>query len=56
MGWEPLWAWVCSGLGPQDAIKELIKCVLASYSQSFGKKNGGHGVDNQAPRVWKSEP
>ena len=29
MGWNPLWAWIYSDLDPQDAIKELIKCVLA---------------------------
>ncbi len=29
-GAEPLWAWVCSVLDPQDSIKELIKCVLDS--------------------------
>jgi hypothetical protein len=24
MGWNPFWAWVCSVLDPQDAIKELM--------------------------------
>ncbi len=24
---EPLWAWVCSALDPQDAINELLNCV-----------------------------
>ena len=28
LGWNPLWAWVCSVLDPQDAIKELLNCVL----------------------------
>ncbi len=28
MGWNPLWAWVCSILDPQDSIKELLNCVL----------------------------
>jgi len=28
MGWNPFWAWVCSVLDPQDAIKELFNCVL----------------------------
>jgi hypothetical protein len=25
---EPLWAWVCSVSDPQDAINELLNCVL----------------------------
>ncbi len=25
---EPLWDWDCSALDPQDAIKELMNCVL----------------------------
>ncbi len=29
LGWNPLQAWVCSVLDPQDAIKELMNCVLA---------------------------
>ncbi len=37
IGSEPLWAWVCSVLGPQDAIKELMNCVL----RPIGYKNGG---------------
>ncbi len=28
MSWNPLWAWVCCVLDPQDAIKELLNCVL----------------------------
>ena len=36
MGSNPLWAWVCSVLDPQDSIKELMNCVL----RSFGRKNG----------------
>jgi hypothetical protein len=28
LGSVPLWAWVCSILDRQDAINELIKCVL----------------------------
>ncbi len=27
---EPLWAWVCSVLDPQDSIKELMNCVLCT--------------------------
>ncbi len=26
--WEPLWAWVCSVFDGQDAINELMSCVL----------------------------
>ncbi len=37
MGWNPLWVWVCSVLDPQDAINELIKCVL----RVVGQENGG---------------
>ena len=28
MGWNLLWAWLCSVLDPQDAIKKLLNCVL----------------------------
>ncbi len=31
------WAWVCSVLDRQDAINELIKCVL----RVVGRENGG---------------
>ncbi len=41
MGWDPLWAWLCAVLDPQDAINELFKCVLRVY----GQENGG-------PDVW----
>ena len=27
LGSEPLWAWVCSVLDPQNAINELMNCV-----------------------------
>ncbi len=28
---EPFWAWLCSVLDNQDAIKELLNCVLACF-------------------------
>ncbi len=37
MGWEPLWAWLCSVFDPQDSINELLNCVL----QVSGQQNGG---------------
>jgi len=37
MGWNPLWAWVCSVSDPQDAIKELMNCIL----RAVGEENGG---------------
>ncbi len=37
MGLDPLWAWVCSVLDPQDAIKELLNCVW----WAIGQENGG---------------
>ncbi len=38
MGWNPLWAWVCSVLDPQDAIKELMNCVLCNWVPSRDEK------------------
>ncbi len=38
LGSEPLWAWVCSVLDPQDAIKELMNCVLYIWVPSRNEK------------------
>ncbi len=35
MGWNPLWAWVYAVLDPQDAIKELMNCVLRRFSEDY---------------------
>ncbi len=35
IGPEPLWAWVCSVLDPQDSINELFKCVLQRFSEDY---------------------
>ena len=32
LGSEPRWAWVCSILDRQNAINELVKCVLGHFS------------------------
>ena len=34
---EPVWAWLYSVFDRQDAIKELLNCVL----RAVGQKNGG---------------
>ncbi len=39
MGWDPFWAWVCSVLDGQDAIKELLNCISAP-SWPAGLRNG----------------
>ncbi len=36
LGSEPLWAWLCSASDCQDAINELLNCVL----RTFRNKNG----------------
>jgi len=38
---DPLWAWVCSVLDPQDSINELLNCVWAWIYLLREKKNGG---------------
>ncbi len=34
---EPLWAWVCSVLDPQDSINELLNCVLQPLEEEKGR-------------------
>ncbi len=46
-GSEPLWAWVCSVLDPQDAIKELFNCVLCIWVPSrYEKRRPDVPVEN----------
>jgi hypothetical protein len=40
MGWDPLWAWVCSVLDPQDSIEKLFKCVLRVVGQKAAARCG----------------
>jgi len=35
IGSGPLWAWVCCVLDRQDAIKELMNCVLQRFSEDY---------------------
>jgi len=40
VGSEPLWAWVCRVFDGQNAINELMKCVLAPFGLSQGFIDG----------------
>ncbi len=51
MGWNPLWAWLCSVSDPQDAIKELFKCVLCIWVPSQDEKRRPD-VDRRLLRTW----
>ncbi len=37
LGSEPLWAWVCSVSGHQDAINELMNCILQPLEEEKGR-------------------
>ncbi len=36
LGSDPFWAWVCAVLDPQDAIKELMNCILRAARDKSG--------------------
>ncbi len=40
LGSDPFWAWVYAVLDPQDAIKELLNCVLRVVGQKSGGPTG----------------
>ena len=40
IGSEPLWAWLCSVFGRQDAINELLNCVLVVIGKKAAARGG----------------